>query len=88
VVTDLTDDLHRLSWRRIATQHEVTRHQVLIYSKFGMHCAAALAVSAVLYPHLSVQVPLHWDMHLHPDGSFPRWGACLYNLECWSWSPC
>jgi uncharacterized membrane protein len=42
--------------------------------------AAALAVSAVLYPHLSVQVPLHWDMHLHPDGSFPRWGACLYNL--------
>ncbi|MGD0940872.1 MAG: SdpI family protein [Terracidiphilus sp.] len=41
-----------------------------------MLIAAAIASTAVIYPHLSAQIPIHWNAHLQPDGSMPR--ACTY----------
>jgi|CZKF01.1.fsa_nt_gi uncharacterized membrane protein len=39
--------------------------------------AAALAATAVLYPHFAAQIPIHWNVHLQPDSYMPRWGAYL-----------
>ena len=34
--------------------------------------AAALAVTAILYPHMPARVPTHWGLHFKPDGYSPR----------------
>ena len=35
--------------------------------------AAALAATAVLYPHLPAIVPFHWNLHMEPDSYGPKW---------------
>ena len=40
--------------------------------------AAALAVTAVLYPHLPARIPLHWNYHFEPDRYGPRWVLYLF----------
>ncbi|HEX7324779.1 MAG TPA: SdpI family protein [Rhodanobacteraceae bacterium] len=38
----------------------------------------AVAAAAWLYPHLPAQVPTHWDVHDHVDGTMPRlWAAAF-----------
>jgi uncharacterized membrane protein len=40
--------------------------------------AAALAATAVLYPHLPAQVPIHWNFHMQPDLYAPKLAFCLF----------
>jgi uncharacterized membrane protein len=40
--------------------------------------AAALAATAILYPHLTAQVPTHWNLHGQPDDYSPRWQLFLF----------
>jgi uncharacterized membrane protein len=40
--------------------------------------AAALAATAVLYPHFPASVALHWNYHFEPDRYGPRWELYLY----------
>jgi len=40
--------------------------------------AAALAVTAILYPHLPEQIPLHWNVHFQPDNFGPKWALFLF----------
>jgi uncharacterized membrane protein len=39
--------------------------------------AAALAATALLYPHLPAQVPTHWNISLQPDHTMPKWTTFL-----------
>ena len=39
--------------------------------------AAAFAATALLYPHLAAQIPIHWNVHLQPDNFIPRWAVYL-----------
>lgn len=44
--------------------------------------AMAAGTAAWLYPHLPAQVPTHWDIHGHVDGSLPRgWAAAVPALS-------
>lgn len=40
--------------------------------------AAALVATAILYPHLPAQVPMHWNLHFQPDRFYPKWTLFLY----------
>ncbi|HME57136.1 MAG TPA: SdpI family protein [Terracidiphilus sp.] len=40
--------------------------------------AAALVASAILYPHLPAQVPMHWNLHFQPDRFDPKWTLFLF----------
>ncbi|MGA2084907.1 MAG: SdpI family protein [Terracidiphilus sp.] len=40
--------------------------------------AAALAATAVLYPHFPASVPLHWNYHFEPDRYGPKWTLYLF----------
>jgi uncharacterized membrane protein len=40
--------------------------------------AAALVATAILYPHLPAQVPMHWNLHFQPDRYDPKWTLFLF----------
>ncbi len=39
---------------------------------------AALVATAILYPHLPAQVPMHWNLHFQPDRFDPKWTLFLF----------
>jgi uncharacterized membrane protein len=39
----------------------------------------ALTASALAYPALSTELPIHWDIHGHADGFGPRWLVAWLN---------
>ncbi|MGO9336026.1 MAG: SdpI family protein [Terracidiphilus sp.] len=44
--------------------------------------AAALAITAIAYPHLPANVPTHWDSHGRADGFGPAWKLFLLGPGC------
>lgn len=44
----------------------------------GLMVVAALVATAILYPHLPVRIPSHWDIHDQADGYSAKWTLFIF----------